>query len=428
MIAPSIIKIYSLIWIILTPLIPLFFLWRVLFKKEDIFRLNERIGVSLKKKPKGRLIWINAVSVGEIRSIIPLAEKLSKNYFVLITSVTSTSAEHIKNIISKNKNIIHQFSPVDHPISINLFFKHWKPDLSIFVESEIWPHMILKSFKRKIPLVLIQARISNKTFMRWRYVLSLSNYLFKKFNIIITQDMESKNKFLDLGAKNIIGEINLKNRARAPRASLKKEKDLLNAIHSRPVLLFASIHDEIEENASIVSHCEASKHTRELLTIVIPRHPKKTKNIMNKAVMNNLNFELRSTKKLPSDETNIYIADTIGEIGTFFSLSDICFIGGSLSNKGGHNLIEPALEKCSIIFGPDITNHKKSSEILIKANAAIQIKNVEELKKNICDLIIHKSKRKRLSIAAKNALQNIPDPNYKILELLDPILTNTKGH
>ena len=106
MIAPSIIKIYSLIWIILSPLIPLFFLWRVLFKKEDIFRLNERIGISLKKKPKGRLIWINAVSVGEIRSIIPLAEKLSKNYFVLITSVTSTSAEHIKNIISKNKNPI----------------------------------------------------------------------------------------------------------------------------------------------------------------------------------------------------------------------------------------------------------------------------------------------------------------------------------
>ena len=429
MIGSSFIRIYSLIWLILSPLIPILFLYRVFLKKEDISRFKEKIGSSSTKRPIGKLIWINAVSVGEVRSILPLAEELTiNNNSVLITSVTITSANHIKRIISKNKKIIHKFSPLDHPFCINKFLKHWKPNISIFVESEIWPNMILKSYEKKIPLALIQARISKKTFVRWNCIPSLSNHIFNKFSMVITQDQESKNKFLALGATNIINDINLKNLSRAPRASEKDEKDLIDAIHARPVLLFASIHDEIEENASIVSHCEAAKYKKDLLTIIIPRHPQKTSGIISMSKNYNLNYKIRDSKTLPSHNTNIYVANTIGEIGTFFSLSDVCFIGGSLSNKGGHNLIEPALEKCSIIYGPDVTNHQSSSDVLLKANAAIQIDNIEELKKNICDLIANKTRREQLSLAAYNTLQNIPNPTYKILKILNPILKGTKGH
>ena len=153
MIGSSLIRIYSLIWLILSPLIPILFLFRVFLKKEDIYRFKEKIGFSSTKRPIGKLIWINAVSVGEVRSILSLAEELTvNNSSVLITSVTLTSSDHIEKIILKNKKIIHKFSPLDHPFCINKFLKHWKPDISIFVESEIWPNMILKSYQKKIPL------------------------------------------------------------------------------------------------------------------------------------------------------------------------------------------------------------------------------------------------------------------------------------
>ena len=426
MIEHSLLRIYSIIWILFSPLLPFILLARVLFQKEVLNRLNERLGLPLRKRPKGKLIWINAVSVGEVRSILPLAKELTKkNIFILLTSVTTTSAKHVEKLVI-NKNFLHQFSPLDHPICANLFLKRWKPDLSIFVESEIWPNLIHYNSKRNIPIILVQARISEKTFKRWKYISSLAKFIFKKFDLIITQDYESKNKFIKLGGKNIIENINLKSLSQAPKADDKSEKELLISFNSRPLLLFASIHEGIEEVASIVSHLKASKIVKNLLTIIVPRHPLKITTLIKLAEKEKLNYEIRSQKRLPKSTTEIYIADTIGEIGTFFSNSDLCFIGGSLSNKGGHNLIEPALEKCSIIYGPDVANHKSISKTLIESEGAIQIQNEEELYKKICYLFIHKEERKQLAATAYRVAKNMPNPTIKVLKKIEPLLTRIK--
>ena len=411
------------------PLIPFIFLIRIINNKEDINRIRERIGLATNKRPRGKLIWINAVSVGEVRSILPLTKELSKmNINILITSVTVTSAKHIKGFIKNDKKIFHQFAPIDNPFIVKKFLKYWRPDISIFVESEIWPNMITKSFNMNIPLILIQARISEKTYQKWLYFRSLSKYLLKKFDLIITQDLESGEKFLNLGAINIIENINLKLLSKAPRSNYKKEQELLKLTRTRLVLLFASIHDEIEENASIISHRLGSKLDKNLLTIIVPRHPEKIDNLIKIIEKNNLNYKIRSKGELPSIDTDIYIANTIGEMGSFFSICDISFIGGTLSNKGGHNLIEPALEKCSIIFGPDVANHKSVSKILIKSKGAIQIKNTEELGENICELIRDKEYRNNLGELAYQAMNNMSNPTFEILKNINPIINSIKDH
>ena len=203
--------IYFLLWFIITPIIPLIFLYRILIGKESYKRINERFGYPLIKKPKKNLIWINAVSLGELRSTIPLIKILLKqNYNILVTTVTITSASHVKTIIKKidSKNILHQFSPIDHPLSNKIFLNHWKPCCLILIESEIWPNLINISYKKRIPLILLQGRITEKSYKRWLYIKFLSVLIFNKFCLIIAQDIINGQRFEKLGATNVKKGIN----------------------------------------------------------------------------------------------------------------------------------------------------------------------------------------------------------------------------
>ena len=186
MLAVLLVKTYYIIWLLLTPFIPLVLIYRAIQGKERFNRINERIGIAKIKRPKGELVWINAASVGELRSTIPLIKRLiEEDLKILITTVTVTSAIHIKAIVKDigNKNIIHQFSPIDHPLFINFFINHWKPSLLLLIESEIWPHIIIKSFNKKIPLILLQGRMSEKSYKKWLLINSLSQYLYNKFSV-----------------------------------------------------------------------------------------------------------------------------------------------------------------------------------------------------------------------------------------------------
>ena len=418
-------KIYYLIWILLTPFLPLILIYRVIKGKEKLNRLNERVGISNIKTPKEKLVWINAVSVGELRSTIPLMEDLIKyDLKILITSVTITSAEHVKTIIKniKSKNVIHQFTPIDHPISIKKFINHWQPNSIIMIESEIWPNIIQISYKKMIPLILLQGRMSEKSYKKWLFFTSLSEYLYKKFSLIVSQDDKNAKRYKKLGGKNILAGINLKNSIPAPYMNNKEEKLLTSLLIKRQVILFASIHDDIEDEAAISSHISAKKHDINLITIIVPRHPKLLQNLISLTIKYKLKTKIRSQGQSIDKDTDIYIADTIGELGSFLKIANICFVGGSLSYKGGHNLAEPAFEKCAIIYGPDVSNHQKTSDILIKGKAAIQINNINELNNKITNLIKDK---KKINVMAENAykiINSIPSPNTVLLNKLKPFL------
>ena len=417
--------IYFLLWFIITPIIPIIFIYRILSGKENYKRIYERIGYSSLKKPNKKLIWVNAVSLGELRSTIPLIKiLLEKNYSVLITTVTLTSASHVKTIINKidNKNIIHHFAPIDHPLANTIFLNHWKPSCIILIESEIWPNLINNSFKKKIPLILLQGRITEKSFKKWLYMKSLSKNIFRKFCLVVSQDEINGDRFEKLGATNVIKGINLKNSVPAPLMDKIQEESIISSINNRKVLLFASIHNDIENEAAITSHLKAKKYAKDLLTIIVPRHPKMRDKILSLCKNNSLNTKIRSYKQSIDHSTDIYIADTIGELGSFFRITDICFIGGTLSNKGGHNLIEPAMERCAIIYGPDVRNHQDISDILIKNNAAIQIKNITELHKIIINLYQNEEKIKKLSDLAYNITNKFNNPSSIILKELKPYL------
>ena len=417
--------IYFLLWFIITPIIPLIFIYRILSGKETYKRINERLGYSNIKKPKKKLIWINAVSLGELRSTIPLIKILLKqNYNILITTVTLTSASHVKTIIKKidNKNMIHQFTPIDHPVSNKIFLNQWKPCCIILIESEIWPNLINISFKKRIPLVLLQGRISERSYKRWLYVKSLSTNTFNKFCLIISQDIINGERFEKLGATNVKKGINLKNSVPAPLMDKIKEESIISNINNRKVLLFASIHNNIENEAAITSHIKAKQYTPNLLTIIVPRHPKMAEQILSLSKKHNLDTKIRSYNQSINLNTDIYIADTIGELGSFFKITGICFIGGTLSNKGGHNLFEPAMEKCAIIYGPDVRNHQDISDILIKNNAAIQIKNIKELHKVIIKLYQNEENIKKFADLAYNITNKLDNPSNIILNELKPYL------
>ena len=417
--------IYFLLWFIVTPIIPIIFIYRILSGKENYKRIYERIGYSSLKRPNNKLIWVNAVSLGELRSTIPLIKiLLQQNYSILITTVTLTSASHVKTIINKidNKNIIHHFSPIDHPLANIIFLNHWKPSCIILIESEIWPNLINNSFKRKIPLILLQGRITEKSYKKWLYIKSLSNNIFRKFCLVISQDIINGDRFEKLGATNVIKGINLKNLVPAPFMDTIKEKSIISSINNRKVLLFASIHNDIENEAAITSHLEAKKYAKDLLTIIVPRHPKMSDQILSLCKKYSLDTKIRSYKQTIEHNTDIYIADTIGELGSFFRITDICFIGGTLSDKGGHNLIEPAMERCAIIYGPDVRNHQDISDILIKNNAAIQIKNITELHKTIINLYQNEEKIKKFSDLAYNITSKFNNPSSIILNELKPYL------
>ncbi|MBT4108856.1 MAG: hypothetical protein HOE34_01865, partial [Pelagibacterales bacterium] len=264
--------------------------------------------------------------------------------------------------------------------------------------------------------------MSEKSYKKWLFFKPLSKYLYNRFSLIVSQDITNAKRYKVLGGRNIISDINLKNAVAANHMNQKDREEMVLQISKRQILLFASIHDNIEDQAAIISHIQAKNYNKNILTIIVPRHPKKIKNLIALANIHNLKTRIRSYNQAIDYNTEIYIADTIGELGTFMQIADICFVGGSLSNKGGHNLIEPAIEKCAIIYGPDVSNHKNTSDMLLKGAAAIQVQNIDELNIEIGNLILNKEKITKMASDAYKIITNIPSPSSILLNKLKPYL------
>jgi len=349
--------------------------------KEDPERLEERLGISLAERPTGNLIWFHAASVGESLSLVELIKRISSSqpdYNFLITTGTITSAKLILSRLPSNA--VHQYIPVDTPKAVEKFLDRWRPSLAIWTESEFWPNLISFTSARDIPMILINARISEKSYRRWRFFKKSLKNLIEKFNYSLIQDEKTVKYFSKIGISSNNFELTgtLKEGSAALPYSETEQVEISKQILNRPVWLAASTH-EGEEKLIAAAHRHASKASQGLLLIIVPRHPERGLEIASILTKENFKICLRSKKDKISSDTQIYIADTLGELGLWYRIAPVSFVGGSFVPIGGHNPFEPAALGSAILHGPYVENFKEIYNRLNVAGAAVKIEEASEL-------------------------------------------------
>ena len=354
---------------------------RLLMGKEDPERLEERLGISLAERPTGNLIWFHAASVGESLSLVELIKRISSSqpdYNFLITTGTITSAKLILSRLPSNA--VHQYIPVDTPRAVEKFLDRWRPSLAIWTESEFWPNLISFTSARDIPMILINARISEKSYRRWRFFKKSLKNLIEKFNYSLIQDEKTVKYFSKIGISSNNFELTgtLKEGSAALPHSETEQVEISKQILNRPVWLAASTH-EGEEKLIAAAHRHASKASQGLLLIIVPRHPERGLEIASILAKENFKIRLRSKKDKILSDTQIYIADTLGELGLWYRIAPVSFVGGSFVPIGGHNPFEPAALGSAILHGPYVENFKEIYNRLNVAGAAVKIEEASEL-------------------------------------------------
>lgn len=367
--------------------------------KEDPLRAGERMGIPGRRRPEGRLVWIHAASVGESQSMLAVVNALlaRTDAHVLVTTGTVTSAQMMEKRLPPRA--LHQYYPVDHPQWVKAFLDHWRPDLALWTESELWPVMLQDVRMRAIPAILVNARLSDRSFKRWKFFRTDVKQLLETFDLVITQTGEDAQRYRELGARDVVTGGNLKYSAAPLPVDERDLKALQQAIAGRPFWLYASTHDGEESLAGRI-HAQLKQKIPALLTVIVPRHPARGDSIRSLCSAASLHARLRSdNKELPQAGDDIYIADTLGELGLFYRLAPIACIGRSFSNDGGggHNPLEAAQLGCAVISGPRIQNLAAIYEDMTDAGAAIIVKGENEFADRLGKLLI--------DAAALNALR-----------------------
>ena len=370
---------------------PIILLIRLFKKKEDLSRLKEKFCFFSEKRKNGNLIWFHSASVGEIKSIVPLIEKLEKEKKInqiLVTSSTLSSSKIFKKF--KFKKTIHQFFPIDKLNFTEKFLNFWKPSLIIFIDSEIWPNMLLNISKKNIPTILLNARITRKSFKRWMYFKSFAQKIFNCFDVTFPQNKETIEYLKSLKVKKIkfLGNIKFSENEHLLKSTIssKVKKFIKNKNH----WCAASTHYN-EEIICANVHLRLKKKIKNIVTFVIPRHTQRTEDIINSLNALNLKIHCHSSKENIKKNTDIYIVDTYGETNLFFKANNTVFLGGSLIKHGGQNPIEAARNGCKIIYGPHVKNFKEVYELLDKNKVSNKVNNIEQLTRKV-DILIKKNK------------------------------------
>ena len=413
---------YKLFTYLLYPFTPVYLYFRKIRKKEDSIRFKEKLSKINILREEGFLIWFHVASVGEAMSILPLVSSFIKDQKInkiLITSITLSSGKILEKKFDQNPKVIHQFLPLDVTVLTNKFLEHWKPNLCIFIDSEIWPNLILNISKKKIPLLLINARITKKSFAKWKLVINFAKKIFEKFDLCIVSNTESENFLKILGAKNIKNYGNLKFSNIKTDLNKKLDSTFLNKIKNKKIWCAASTH-ATEEMLCAVSHLKIKENYNDILTIIIPRHIDRVKKIIKELLKFNLSIVLYSKLSQIDTKTDILLVDSYGESLKFYNISKCVFLGKSLVKSlikdGGQNPIEPARLGCKILHGPYVSNFAETYEYLRKLGITKEINNSNELSLSLVEEF-KEDKAKNQEIAAKieNYGQNIL--NNVIMEL-----------
>ena len=392
---------------------PIILFLRILQKKEDINRFQEKYCIYSKKNYQ-KTIWFHAVSVGELMSIIPVINKLEKNkkiQKIIVTSSTISSAKIFKKF--KFKKTFHKFFPLDTNFLTKKFINFWEPELAIFVDSEIWPNMIKNLNKNKIPIILLNARFTKSSFRKWLLVKSFAKKIFNKISIALPQNTETKQYLKILGIKKIILVGNIKYYGKKVVLS-KKNFELLKQFKKFNIWCAGSTHNN-EEILISKLHKELKKSLPNLITVIIPRHINRSENIINDLNKLKLNVIRHSARKKISKNTDIYLVDTFGETTNFYNLSNIAFLGGSIVNRGGQNPLEAARLGNYIINGPNISNFTEIYEYLKNNNISYTTSNILKMR----DIVLSKINKKLPLNKRKKIFDNgnkILDNNIRIIE------------
>lgn len=412
-------KLYIFLSIVLSPIIDVYLLFRLFIGKEEAGRIKERVGFASRKRPAGKLVWIHCASVGESKSSLDLIKKVLDRYedaSVLVTTVTTTSAEVMGKSLAKiSDRAFHQYVPVDKYFAVRRFLKHWKPDLALLIESEIWPNLVVQTGERGTPIYLVNARISENSLQKWKKWSVFQSKVFSYFTACFPQSKIDCKRFTELGLKDVEFLGNLKYDGEAPSVDEIKLLKLRDQINSRPVFLASSTHKGEEQIIINVYNRLHRKLFSNLLLVIAPRHPSRLGEIVKICEEKELKCSVRSKLQLIDKKTNVYIADTLGELGLFYTIADVTFLGGSMFDIGGHNPLEPAKLEKGVITGPYIKNCTEVYEDMFKSDSSIKIINEDTLYKEVKGLLDNDEKRKCLNENAYLFVKSRESTSEKIL-------------
>jgi 3-deoxy-D-manno-octulosonic-acid transferase len=417
---PITLRAYRRLSAALTPLAPVLIRQRLKKNKEDPARLDERRGISQIERPAGPLVWIHGASVGEVLAAAALIERLrALGMRILLTSGTVTSAE----IIAKRfpTDIIHQYIPYDSPRFVARFLDHWKPSLALFIESDLWPNLIISAAKRRLPMVLINARMSQRSFPRWQKFSATIGALLGRFEICLAQSETDAERFSALGSRSVVVTGNLKLDVQAPPGDAVKLDKLMAVTRGRPIIVASSTHPG-EEEIILETHKTLTSFFPKLLTVIVPRHAHRGADIAQMITVAGAQVALRSREELPHAGTDIYVADTMGELGLFYRLSPVVFIGGSLVPHGGQNPIEAVKLGASVVHGPHVFNFTDVYEALDGAGGAKLADSSEQLVKQLGQMLGNETAREAAIESGHRVVERLGGALDRTLHALEPYL------
>lgn len=395
---------------------------RILRGKEEPNRIDERRGLPSIERPNGPLVWIHAASIGEAQSVLILIERIlrtSPDLNVLMTTGTVTSAKMMADRLPRRA--IHQYVPVDRLGWVRRFLDYWKPGAGLWVESELWPNLLLESRRRQIPLALVNARMSARSHKSWGRAPQLAAHMLSAFDTILAQDEDIAARLRDLGAPHVSVTGNLKLAAAPLPATAGELLTLQDAIGDRPVWLAASTH-RTEEDAVGEVHLALRDRLPGLLTLLAPRHPQRGDEIEQTLSRMELRVARWSRDEPIMPETDIYLVDVTGHLGPLYRVSPLAFVGGSLIPHGGQNMLEAAQLGCAVLHGPHVDNFRSITADLATAGASREIASREELTHAVGELLTDGTKLEAMTAAADAAASRNQAVLDITLQRLQPLI------
>ena len=421
---PLVFKTYRAVTAALEPAVVGLLYWRRRKGREDRTRLGERQGYPSRPRPKGHLVWVHGASNGETLSLMPVVERLTlRGLSVLVTSGTRTSAALVARRLPPGA--VHQYVPVDVPRYIRRFLRHWQPDLVLVAESEIWPNTVLALDQNQIPLVMVNGRMSDRSYHRWQKLPGIIRALLDSFALCLTQTQEDAERLARLGAPRVLVTGNLKFDAPPPPADPRVVAHLSGLVAGRPVWLAASTHPG-EENVIVAVHRALALHHPHLLTIIAPRHPQRGAEVAAIAAQAGLRAARRSDGLHPDRAVDVYVADTIGEMGLFYRLSPVVLMGGTLVAVGGHNPIEPAKLGAAILHGPHTHNAAEVYAAIDDARGALMVKDSKSLARAVSELLGNAALTRDMARAAADAVQALGGAVDRTIQSIEPFIVQAK--
>ncbi|MBX3581603.1 MAG: lipid IV(A) 3-deoxy-D-manno-octulosonic acid transferase [Rhizobiaceae bacterium] len=402
------------------PLVGPYIAWRATKGKEDPTRRRERSGYAGRPRPVGPLIWAHAASVGETIAIVPLLENiLDLGVNVVLTTGTVTSAQVADERLGDH--IIHQFVPLDLKPAIARFLDHWQPDLALIAESEIWPMTIMELGRRRIPQVLVNGRLSERSFTAWKKRPYIAEALFENLSHVVAQSAQDAERFESLGARPVTVSGNLKVDTNPPPVDPRALQTISRQLSLRPTWAAVSTHEGEERIAAEIHLLLRSRHPG-LITIIVPRHPERAQGLAAEFSSMGLRVVLRSTGDRIRSDTDILLGDTIGEMGLYLRLTEIAFVGRSLTAEGGQNPLEPAMLETAVLSGKSVQNFSEAYQRLIDGGAAKLIADRDMLAGAVNFLLLNDAPRRRMMAAGVATVEEMRGALAKTMKALEPFI------